>query len=297
MGRELELDLSRGIKKLELVTRQLVTSNFIGSYKSAFKGRGLEFDGYREYSTGDDASLIDWRASVRSVGKVLVKEFVEERNLDVFFLIDASATMVFGTHHKLKNEYAAELCASLAYAMLQAGDSVGMALFGDRITHHLPPTGGHKQYYALLKALADAGYYGGGKNFIPALEYANAVLSRGTLLIVVSDFIGVRGNWMPLLKIAGRKFGLVAFMVRDPRDLELPPGVGEVVLADPYSDKQLLVDVDRVNDAYNRIARVQVEVVRKDFVDAGGGFLLLRTDAGFVDPVIKFFQERAARVH
>ncbi len=296
MARELELEIDKGIRKLEIVTKQLVTSNFVGSYKSAFKGRGLEFDGYREYAPGDDAALIDWRATVRSGNKVLVKEFVEERNLEVFFLVDSSQTMVFGTHDRLKDEFAAELTASLAYAMLQSGDSVGMAMFAEEVKTHLPPTIGRKQYYVILKTLASAERYGGEKRLAAAIEYANATLDRGSLLIIISDFIGGRGDWETQLKIASRKFDVIGMMVRDPRDLELPTGVGEVVLADPYSDEQVLIDVDKVRDEYNREAKAQAEAVEEAFVKAGGDLLMLRTDQAFDEPVIKFFKRRAARV-
>ena len=102
--RELKIDLTKNIKKLEITTRRLVGAQLIGSYKSAFKGHGLEFANYKEYTQNDDASLIDWKASVRT-GKLLIKEYEEERKLDVFFLIDVSSSMVFVSTDKLKNEY------------------------------------------------------------------------------------------------------------------------------------------------------------------------------------------------
>ena len=122
--REIKLDIPSTLKKLRVVTEELVTGGAITGYKSIFKGRGLEFDGYRSYNDNDDAGYIDWKASKRA-NKLLVKEFVEERTLKVFFLIDVSHTMVFGSSQKLKNVYAAEIAVSLAQIILNAGDEIG----------------------------------------------------------------------------------------------------------------------------------------------------------------------------
>jgi len=91
---KLRVSLTPAIGKLEVVTKSLVNTKVIGRYKSVFKGRGLEFADYRDYTQNDDASLIDWKASARA-NKTLVKEFVEERNLNVFLLIDVIYSIVF----------------------------------------------------------------------------------------------------------------------------------------------------------------------------------------------------------
>jgi len=85
MKKELKLDLSGAIKRLEIYTNQLINSSFIGNYKSVFRGKGLEFEDYRPYSKDyDDASAIDWKASIRSQ-QLLIREYVEERNINIFF--------------------------------------------------------------------------------------------------------------------------------------------------------------------------------------------------------------------
>ena len=161
---EFEIDLTPRIRRLEIFTRRIMRTKFISGYLSAFKGKGLEFEDYREYTTNDDARLIDWKASVRS-NKLLVKEFVEERNLNVFFLIDVSSSMVFGSTRKLKNEYTAELAASMCYAILMAGDSVGFALFADRIVDKVKPDIGMKQFFTFSRALVNPKSYGGRSAF------------------------------------------------------------------------------------------------------------------------------------
>src|SRR3989338_7011118 len=146
MKKELKLDLSEGIKRLKILTNRIINTRFIGGYKSVFKGKGLEFEDYRPYTTHDDASTIDWKASVKS-NQLLVREFVEERNLNTFFLIDVSSSMVYGSIDKLKVEYAAEVAAALSYVILNSGDSMGFALFNDKIVKNVLPAQGVVQYH------------------------------------------------------------------------------------------------------------------------------------------------------
>ena len=130
---ELKLNLKPLIKKLEVSTKRGFIDILTGSYKSSFKGKGLDFEGYRSYISGDDASLIDWKATLRSQD-LLIKVLTEERNVNIIFLVDVSSSMSFASIDKLKNEYAAELVASLSFAAIQAGDSVGLVMFNDKIT-------------------------------------------------------------------------------------------------------------------------------------------------------------------
>ena len=130
MKKQLRIDPSIVVKRLKILTNNIVNSQLVGNYRSVFKGRGLEFEGYRHYTPDDDASSIDWKASVRSK-EMLVKQLIDERNVSVFFLIDVSSSMVYSTTDKLKVEYMAELVATLSYVILSAGDSVGFALFID----------------------------------------------------------------------------------------------------------------------------------------------------------------------
>ena len=91
------------MKEFEIAIKKMVFTRIVGRYTSIFRGKGLEFDTYRNYSPGDDASFIDWKASARA-NELLVKEYVEERDVKIFFLVDVSSSMVFGSTEKLKNE-------------------------------------------------------------------------------------------------------------------------------------------------------------------------------------------------
>lgn len=289
--RELKIDLTRTIKRLEITTKKIVGTQLIGSYKSAFKGRGLEFANYRDYTQRDDSSTIDWKASVRT-GKLLVKEYEEERRLDVFFLIDISNSMLFGSTNKLKNEYSAELAASLAFTILEAGDEVGFALFNDNISLVSHPVTGKQQFFKFAKALSDPKNYGGNYDLNNAVKFLLSFLEQGTLLIIVSDFIGLKGEWTHYLRTAAGKFDIVAIMINDPRDIKLPTESYNVVLADPYSNRTTVIDPLYAKLQYEEYVKHQKNNIQETFKNLHIDLLDITTDKSFVEPLINFFMKR-----
>lgn len=292
---KLRVDLAESIKKLEIITKYLVNTRIVGNYRSVFKGKGLEFEGYRDYTQRDDSSLIDWK-STKKAHKVLVKEFKEERNLSVFFLVDASSTMLCGSIKKLKSEYAAEFAASLAYAMLNAGDSVGFALFSDRVIRKMPPSRTKHQFYALLKNLADPMLYGGDYDLGNAIKFTMEFLESGSVLIIVSDFIGLKGEWQKYLEIARNKFDVIGVMIKDPTDDVLPEDEHEVMLEDPISGEQLLVVPNQIREKYEEDSRARRKMIKSSFLRANCDFMELFTDKPFTGEIIKFFKKREKRV-
>jgi len=289
---ELKIDTKFSLKRLDLVVKGLVNTQFLGNYKSIFKGTGLEFANYRKYTVNDDASLIDWKASKR-VGQVLIKEFIEERNLEVIFLIDVSSQMLTGSTKKLKAEYIAEFVSSLSQSILNAGDSVGIILFSNKIIKEIRPLSGMAQFYSITKNLIDVSNYGGYGDIDNILDYIFKKGNEGALVILVSDFIyGL--NSEKNLKLVASKFDLISVMVKDPRDLTLPEGSGEVVLEDPYSGSTLLVDPNSIRKEYAKEANSQINRIKKLMKKYGADFLFLETDKPFVKEVIKLFKKREA---
>jgi|TARA_Y100000310_G_scaffold12560_1_gene12936 uncharacterized protein (DUF58 family) len=289
--RKLKIDLTKNIKKLEITTKKVVGTHLIGTYKSAFKGRGLEFASFREYSQNDDASQIDWKASVRT-NKLLIKEFEEERKIDIFFLIDVSNSMIFGSTDKLKNEYATELAASFVFTIIEAGDEVGYALFNDEIVKISHPSSGKHQFFNLAKDLTNPENYGGDYDIEKALKYLLSFLPQGTLLIIISDFIGLKENWTHYLKTTARKFDVIAIKIEDPRDIKLPAESYNIMLTDPYSNKTIVVDPLYAKLQYEEYAKNQKRNLEQSFRELRIDLLSIQTDKPFVQPLINFFVRR-----
>ncbi|MFA5929265.1 MAG: DUF58 domain-containing protein [Candidatus Micrarchaeia archaeon] len=293
---KLDIDPKPRIENLELTTHRLVTSNFMGDYQSVFRGRGVIFESYREYSNSDDASEIDWKASMRC-GKTMVKEYVEERNLDVFFLMDSSYTMVFGSQKKLKHEYAAEMVASMAFAILDRGDAVGLGMFSDKVQGFLPPERGHAQYRRLLREIARPENYDGPCNFEAAVRTCLQRLKPQTLLVLVTDGVNMDGNWRIPLKVANRKFEVLLMLVRDPRDDELPSGVGHVSVENPSTGEQMLLDTEGIRGEYAAAAKGILDSNMALFHHCGiADVPVMRTDEDFTKHVVGYFQRRKMRM-
>lgn len=292
--RRLLIDVTPVIRALELTTKSALGGELIGSYKSRFKGRGIEFEGYEEYNPDEDAEMIDWKASTRA-NKLLVKEYIEERNLNIFFLIDVSNSMIYTTGKKLKAEYVGELVASLAFLMLKNADHVGFALFNDKIVEEQPPRGGTLQYYKIVDTLLNSQNYGGGYDLGKALNFAFNYMKPKSMLILITDFIGLKPNWQDILRINARRFDVITLMIRDPADSTLPKTKKGVVIRDPFSNKRIYIHGEKVRERYSEYVKQQEKSIANFFTGLGISFLRLDTSKSFVEPVITFFSERKAK--
>ena len=265
---------------------------FLLKYNVLFRGSGIEFAGLREYVAGeDDATKIDWKASLRS-NKLYVKQYEDERNLDIFIMVDTSASMVFGTQSKLKSEYAATVAGSIAYACIESGDNVGFAMFSDSVKISLPPSGDITQYYIILKNLVDPRFYGGPCNFDAAMSHVLNSITDKTALFIISDFIGIGTGWKDSFKaVCGKLDGVFGIMVRDIVDSELPEGVGTMRLSDPFTeDKVMTVNLDRAKKDFDREAALQELNIEREFTNSGAGLVRVHTNEPFTKPLVKYLQ-------
>lgn len=290
--KRLKIDTNVQVKRLLVFTKRLVNSNFLGNYRSVFKGKGIEFDSYREYTPDDDASLIDWKASARG-NELMVKQFVEERNMTIYFMIDCSSSMILGSQEKLKSEYAAEFVTSMAHAVLASGDNVGFAMFTTKPVMHNPPSSGLKEYQKIVEALANPKFYGGRFNFREACNFMISALPANAVVIIVSDFIPAETTWKEELGLISQKFDVIGVMIRDPLDFSLPGGMGLVRVQDPFSGKILLLEPNSVSEEYKRITAYEALTVKRAFEERGCDFFQVVTNKPFIVPLLEFFEWRA----
>lgn len=264
---------------------------FTLKYKVLFRGSGIEFSGLREYvPQQDDATKIDWKASLRSK-KLYVKQYEEERELDAYILLDTSSSMLFGTQEKLKSEYASVVVGAIAYAAIESGDNVGFGMFSDRIITSLQPSGDSSQYYKILRLVVDPRFYGSTCNLEGALSYVVNCIEGKTILFIISDFIGIGDNWKDSLKMACGKFTtVIGIMIRDIRDSYLPKGIGKMRFSDPFSDDMLTVNVDKIADKFEKQARQEEAGIENEFRDGGAGFVKVYTAETFVRPLVDYLQ-------
>jgi uncharacterized protein (DUF58 family) len=140
------------VRRIEITTRRKVTDVLAGEYHSIFKGRGMEFSEVREYMLGDDIRTIDWNVTSRT-GALHVKKFVEERELTVLLMLDASGSADFGTASRFKREVAAEMGALLAFSAIKNNDRVGAIVFTDEVEMFIPPRKGRPHVLRVIRDL------------------------------------------------------------------------------------------------------------------------------------------------
>lgn len=290
--KDLQLDLKPTIKKSDIYARRSILSKMIeGSWVTTFKGRGIEFSGYRKYQYGDDASLIDWKASLRNK-EPLVREFEEFKSFKVFLLLDVSESMLFTSTKKLKCEFAAELGYSLADSILKSGDAVGLGMFTDKLIAKVDPNIGTGVIDKIHNELSNGKNYGGKFDLKHVLKQTVSFLKSRAVIIILSDFIGLAKGWERYVRMLGEQYEILAIMIRDPRDRELPKGVGQYSMEDPYSNDYLYVDVNDYADAYMKQVSEEEKRIRKVFEGSKGGFIMIETDKNYLKPLLHFFRKR-----
>jgi len=267
-------------------------TELLGNYQSLFRGAGLEFEGYTRYTPPEDSKLIDWKASLKA-NTLLKREYAEERNMNIFFLIGATGSMIYTTTNKLKAEYAGELIISLTYVMMQKNDLVGFALFNSKIETLQPPSSKPPQFHKLITSISDTHHYRENCNLTRALNFAFESLKPKTTLFIISDFINLTPGWEQALKKASSKFDIIGVIVRDPADIALPETHTELAtVRSAYSNRLINVRLKSVRDKYEKHAKDQMLYFKKVFAECNADLLTLTTDKPFTPAVLNFFAMR-----
>ncbi len=289
--RDFNIKFGEAVAKFESAIHRFKIKKIV--YRTIFRGRGLEFESYRNFGQEDDSSLIDWKATLRS-NRLLAKQYIEERDLEVYFILDVSEGMIFGSRDKLKAEYAAEVVAALSHLIINSGDKVGLIMFNDGIVHFLPASRNTTQFGLFRKVLSDPNLYGGGFKCQHVLDHVlNVIKSPYAMMVLVSDFINFDLSCKNKLKMLSSKFETIALMIRDPLDNNLPKNAPQMVVQDPYSSNQMIVEPSLVADHYNAVVKKNKQILEDVFKKTDIDSVELVTDKSFVIPLVSFLKSRA----
>lgn len=278
------------IRQIEIRTKHLVNDVFSGEYHSVFKGRGMEFAEVREYEPGDEIRSIDWNVTAR-LGRPYIKRFIEERELTVILMADVSASGHFGTVNQMKSEITAEICALLAFAAIQNNDRVGLLMFTDQIEKFIPPKKGRTHILRVIREVLYTRPGHSGTDLTLALEYLNRLLTRRSIVFILSDFL--TEDYAKPLRVASKRHDVVAVTITDPKELSLP-GVGLIELEDAETGEEVLIDTGdadwrRQYAEYNEAFREERD---RQFRVTGVDAIHIRTDEPYFDPLLQFFKLR-----
>ncbi len=286
-------EVLKKVRQIHIRTSKIVNELFAGQYVSTFKGRGIEFQEVREYQPGDDVTAIDWNVTAR-MSRPFIKRFVEEREMTVMLLVDASGSGKFGSGKVLKREQAAELAAVLAFSVIRNNDKVGLIVFTDTVEKYVPPKKGLRHVLRVIREILYFQPQRPGTNISSALDFLNTVTTRRTVAFLISDFISP--DFSKKFRVAAKRHDLIAVKVVDPRESELPR-IGFVALEDSEGGQTLWVNTRdrRLREAYKTMGQNRLKKDEQFFRSCGVDQILIQTDADYVKPVERFFRVRGKR--
>jgi uncharacterized protein (DUF58 family) len=292
-------DILDKILRIDITTNRLVTDVFAGAYHSVFKGRGMEFDEVREYQPGDDIRAIDWNVTART-GLAHIKKYVEERELTVMILVDASASVHFASTNQLKNKLAAEIAAVLAFAAIRNNDKVGLLMFTGEPELFIPPKKGKAHVLRVIREILYFKPKGQSTNLPKVLEYLAKVLRRRSTVFVISDFLDPKADYAPMrksMRIANQHHDLIAITLTDPREIDLP-ACGLVELFDAETGTRKVIDTfdERLRRQYHARANDFLKVRSRLFDTIGIDHIDISTDVPYTKALVSFFAQRRHRL-
>ncbi|MDQ7842997.1 MAG: DUF58 domain-containing protein [Armatimonadota bacterium] len=290
----------RILRRLEFKVVRRLDGYFFGDYTGIFYGPSLDLAEVREYQPGDEVRRIDWNVTAR-MNRLFVRQYLEERELTAWLLVDLSPSMHFGTRRQLKRETAVEFAGVAAYIVTRHGDKVGLLGFPGREVF-IPPRGGRMHALRIIHALDQAASRDGGAADRPgdaqamdlaaSLRHLGRLLRRRSLVFLLSDFLGPQG-WEGPLRELSRRHDVIAVWIQDPAERELPD-VGGLFVRDPESGEQLWVDTSdpALRKAYRELVARQHQGVAGALRAARVDTMVLSTAEPLVDPLIRFIEYR-----
>jgi uncharacterized protein (DUF58 family) len=229
------------LKRLEWRVLRRLDGLLHGDYRTLFRGTGIDLADLREYQTHDDVRHIDWNVSAR-MGTPYVREFLEDRDLTVWFLVDTSASMLFGSGERTKHECVVEFATALASCLSARGNRVGALFFNQEVEAWLPARSGRAHVLQLAKKLLvqDQKQSNANTDLSLFLQRSAQAIKRRSLVFVISDFMSAT-PWDKALARLTQKNEVIAVRPIDPLESALPD-LGMVYMADPETGEQMWVD-------------------------------------------------------
>jgi uncharacterized protein (DUF58 family) len=267
-----------------------------GDYLSLFYGHGVDFADLREYQAEDDVRYIDWNVTAR-MNTPYVRQYVEEREITAWFLLDLSPSVDFGSVQNLKRTVLIDFVTTLARLLTRHGNRVGAMFYGSQIERTIPARGGRIQVLRLVNDLLKQPPLPRAPftNLTPLIEGGLHAIKRRSLVFIVSDFISVPG-WERPLSLLNRRHEVLAVRLWDPREVQLPD-VGPIIMEDAETGEQLYVDTHdkKFRSRFEEAAQQREAALNEAFKRAGVDVLSLSTEEDLVRAIVQFAKLRQQR--
>ena len=284
--------IDQRLRQLQLRTRYPVEHLLAGEYRSVFKGRGLDFDEICPYHPGAEVRSIDWNVTART-GRPYIKRYIEERELAVWLVVDASASCRIAAPGRTKWDAIHELAALLTLSATRNHDRVGMIVCSDRVEQILQPRKGRQHALRLLADLLAIQPRNPGSDPRPALDALLHMARRRVLVLMLSDFLFDMDR-QQLGPVAFRH-DLVGIAVNDPGEKE-PPPCGLAAVRDSETGESLVVDLGLAGrDACKNAFGARRARLRDEFAAVRADFLELDSHSDCAEGLTRFFRHRLRR--
>jgi uncharacterized protein (DUF58 family) len=252
-------DFLRQLERLKVLMKSPVRGGLKGGRRSVKRGQSVEFADFRDYSLGDDLRQLDWNVLAR-LERLFIKLYVEEEDVTITFLLDASASMDAGTPSKLL--FAKRAAAALGYIGLGSEDRVAVSSLGGRTARRQVALRGSGRVFRLLSALSAIGTAAGPTDLVAAARHAGAQLSGRGVVVLISDLLDPAADRV-VRQLAATGSELIVLHVLSPEELD-PAIEGDLRLVDSESGEGLDVTVDLSTvDAY----KTRLEAWRAGFAE------------------------------
>jgi uncharacterized protein (DUF58 family) len=269
-----------------------------GDYRSLFYGYGVDFADLREYQPGDDIRYIDWNVTAR-MDTPYIRQYIEDREISAWFLLDLSPSMDFGTLQSLKRTVLIDFVTTFARLLTRHGNRVGAMFYGSRVERTIPARSGKMQVLRLVNDLLKQPQLPKAPftNLSPLLVTGLNAIKRRSLIFIVSDFISAPG-WEGPLSLLNQRHEVIAIRLWDPREVELPD-IGPMIMEDAETGEQLYVDTHdkRFRQRFLKAAQEREAALNAAFKRAQVDVLSLSTEEDLVRAIVRFAQLRQQRRH
>jgi uncharacterized protein (DUF58 family) len=296
------MTVAREVARRESTLRQLevrITRNLDGllhgDHTTVARGTGMEAGDAREYQPGDDARRIDWPLTART-HVTQVRDTIAERELEVWLIVDGTASLDFGTARCEKRDLAVAAAGSFALLSARRGNRLAAVVFdGDGATT-VPPRTGRDAAMALLHNLHHRTRSAPGRGSLAAaLRRTRATVRRRGLVVVISDLLDDDG-WPNELRLLAVRHQVIVVEVRDRREDELP-AVGLLTLVDPETGRLQEVQTNsaKLRARFATAAAERRATIAAAVRSAGASHLVLDTDRDWMFDLVRFLQRQRTR--
>ncbi len=283
------------LQRLEWTVLKRLDGALQGDYRTLLRGHGVDLADLREYQEHDDVRHIDWNVTART-NTLHVRQFIEDRELCAWFLLDLSPSVDFGSRQR-KRSVSEAFVAVMASLVLRHGNRAGAVFYGNTVDTMLPARSGRRHVLQLMQRMRSRPLAppAGATRLADLIERAQPMLRQRACVFVVSDFISEGGWEAPLARLAERH-DVVAVRLFDPLEMAMPD-LGLVLLQDSETGEQIFVDTGQrsFRERFAEVAERREAALREALARAGVDTLELSTEAELGDSILRFVDARRQR--